>query len=154
MKRQVVEVSGWIFPDGQWRSVEEWWHLNAIYEWRDKNDPFASLPSLQPALNSGDEASIRHALASEGFAKISRGVLDTYTFSDLQLRTLQTQLEDFDYQEELVWVAEGAVEKKMSLERLLKLKRAAALFPSPKSQEFPKSELESACAPSARRTSV
>jgi hypothetical protein len=122
------ELSGWILPDGTWLPVAEWWHINAIYDLRDSCLALANNSAVLDALSSGDEAEIRHQLALAGFAKVSRGILDTYSLSDLQLKTLQDQILYFDSTQEIVVLRQGGSEKKTTLERVLKLKRAHPLL--------------------------
>ena len=122
------DLSGWILPDGAWLPVAEWWHINAIYELSTTHKAFAFSATLSAALATGDEAVIRHELALAGFAKVSRGILDTYSLSDAQLVTLQEQLLFFDSSEEILILREGGSEKRTTLERVLKLKRSHLLF--------------------------
>ena len=129
MANRFSELSGWILPDGTWMQVAEWWHIQAIYELRDSGN--LSDPDLATVLQGGDEALIRHELAAKGFAKVSRGVLDAYSMTDAQLRSLQDQLMFFDASDEVLILMEGGVEKRVSLERVLKLRKPHSLFVGP-----------------------
>lgn len=118
------ELSGWILPDGGWQPAEEWWHVSVLYDLESQVCP-ALNPELKAALKSGDEALIRRSAANSGFIKISRQQLDLVSLSLQQLRTLQRLLELMNPDEELTLLLEhGHRQKKMSVERLLKLKSA------------------------------
>ena len=125
----IVELSGWILPDGTWMAVEEWWHLSALFDLRDTGmTPLTTKQSLA-VLAGGDEAQIRHHVAELGFVKISRSLIDAYTLSSSQLRTLQELLEFCDLESELGLLQSANAEiKQISVARILKLKNPAALF--------------------------
>ena len=125
----IAELSGWILPDGTWIAVEEWWHLSALFDLRDTGmTPLTTKDSLT-VLAGGDEAQIRHHVAELGFVKISRSLIDAYTLSSSQLRTLQELLEFCDLESELGLLQSANAEiKQISVARILKLKNPAALF--------------------------
>jgi len=33
------EISGWILTDGKWHPIDEWWHINAIYDLKETGYP-------------------------------------------------------------------------------------------------------------------
>jgi|GEM_PF-621111 len=130
----VRELSGWILPDGTWRSVPEWWHISALFDLRDEGHTSLTCQTARATLDSGDEAQIRDLAARRGFAKVSRGMLDAYSFTDTQLATLQDLLEICDLEAELTLLSEDGAQRIVSVARLLKLRRAAALFPAKEQQ--------------------
>jgi hypothetical protein len=116
------ELSGWILPDGRWQPAEEWWHVSALYDLESENS-MQTPHELTAALKSGDESLIRRSAANAGFVKISRQQIDLVTFNLSQLRTLQGLLELIDPDEEFTLLLDhGQRQKKLSVERILKLK--------------------------------
>lgn len=107
--------------------------MACLYDLRDSGRvPGLLDPACVAVLEGGDESSIRDMAAKLGFVKISRGEIDAYALSDAQLRTLQSSLEDFDPEFEFrLLIAGGQQVQLISVDRILKLRSAQVLFPSP-----------------------
>ena len=133
----LLELSGWILPDGTWISVQEWWHLSTLFELRDQGYEGLSCTESINALATGDEALIRDLAARKGLAKVSRCVLDAYVFNDAQLATLQGLMELCDLDAELTLLSHGGTQRNISVARLLKLRRAGSLFPAVECEALP-----------------
>ncbi|MEY2987805.1 MAG: hypothetical protein RJB13_1326 [Pseudomonadota bacterium] len=119
---KLQELSGWILPDGSWKPAEEWWHVSVLYD-LESEQCTALNEELRGALKSGDEALIRRSAANSGFIKISRQQLDLISLNLNQLRTIQRLLELMNPDEELTLLLDhGHRQKKMSVERMLKLR--------------------------------
>jgi hypothetical protein len=118
----IKALSGWILPDAVWQPAEEWWHVSALYDLMEQK-PQHFNDGLRDALKSGDEARIRRSASEAGFIKISRQQFDLISISIGQLRTLQKLVEFIDPEDEFTVLLEhGMRQKKISVERLIKLK--------------------------------
>lgn len=131
MNMEPSKISGWILPDGHFESVEEWWHLNYLYELSETGSQLFSDVTSREILQSGDESAIRHLAAERALVKISRGEIDGYSMSDCQLRTLQSLLElsnpDFEFR--IIGRDPSSRDlRKVSVARILKLRSASSLF--------------------------
>lgn len=127
---EVKALSGWILPDGTWTSVDEWWHLTALFDLLESNYSYLSNPESREIFATGDEAQIRHHVAQLGFAKLSRGVLDSYALTSPQLNTLQNLLKLCDLESELGLLncLLNSEIRLVSVGRILKLKKASSFF--------------------------
>jgi hypothetical protein len=125
----IAELSGWILPDGTWIAVEEWWHLAALFDMRDTGMEILCTEESLRVLASGDEGQIRHHVATLGFVKLSRKIVDAYSLSNGQLRTLQGLLQFCDLESEFGLLQEANTEiKPVSVDRVMKLKNPKVLF--------------------------
>jgi hypothetical protein len=124
----IKSLSGWILPDGVWQAAQEWWHVSALYDLKEQQ-PHIFTERLTEALQNGDEAAIRRAASEAGFVKISRQQFDFVSITLNQLRTLQKLVEYIDPDTEFIVLLEhGNRQKKISVERLLKLKSVQPLL--------------------------
>lgn len=125
----LAELSGWLLPDGRFVAAAEWWHLNALYELRDGGDSCMDSAALLEELRRGDEDAIKLQAARSGFVKCSKHGIDGMRLTDAQLVTLQGLLGLCAPDEEVqVFHTEGGALRRMSVQRLLKLRRAELVY--------------------------
>jgi hypothetical protein len=117
------QLSGWILPDGTWRPVEEWWHISALYDYISEGLEFAIQEEFQVTLNEGDESKIRHVASLSGLVKIGKRVIDAYSISSEQLKTIQDLYALCQPETEIEWLQEGGKSTVYSVSKLQKLRR-------------------------------
>ncbi|APJ04692.1 hypothetical protein [Silvanigrella aquatica] len=122
------KISGWILADGEWYPTDEWWHINAIYDLRDKGHPDLQSKVTNDILQDGDESKIRDHLAELCFIKISRSQIDGIKLNRKQLVTLQNLLSLCDPEAEIGILGSNGILKFISIGRIIKLKNPQILF--------------------------
>lgn len=123
------DISGWILPNGQWHSTEEWWHINALYDLRDEGLAELQGAEASAVLSRGDEGEIRDFVARLGFVKISRNQIDAVQMTRNQLSTLQNLLLLCNPEQEIgILLGSTGMLKQVEVSRVMKLKNPALLF--------------------------
>lgn len=126
---RIEHLSGWLLPEGDWIAVEEWWHISALYDLRDTGYAPLATEASRIVLEAGEEAAIRHHVATLGLIKISRKMIDAYMMNGAQLRTLKGLLEVCDLEAELgLLTGHNGQVRNVSVSRLLKLRNPELLF--------------------------
>lgn len=126
--KHLNDISGWILTEGKWHPTDEWWHINAIYDLRDRGHPDLQGKETKEILLEGEESKIRDHIASLGFIKISRSQIDGVKLNRQQLSTLQNLLSLCDPEDEIGILGSNGILKFLSISRVMKLKNPLVLF--------------------------